>query len=72
MVSIRLPRREVGRTYDNVVRAAEDSGEGREAMARWVLVVPWYTECYPDVVGHDLLTMGATADESNSDERTWW
>ena len=68
MVSIRLPRREVGRTHDDV-RPAEDSGEGREAMACWALVAPWYTECYPDMIGHDLSTMGATADESNSDER---
>ena len=64
-----MPRGAIGDTYDDAARAADDdSDQGRGAMARWALVVPWYREHYPGMVSHDLTTVGATPD---SNKRAW-
>ena len=39
-----MPQKAVSEMYDDVVRAADDSGRGRAVVGRWALLVPWYTE----------------------------
>ena len=45
-MSIWAPHRVVSEMYDEAARAVDDNDRGREVMARWALVVPWYTEYY--------------------------